>query len=32
MFPKDEKARLLKAKIEENLSSYLSSDRSTQTL
>jgi type IV pilus assembly protein PilZ len=32
LFPKDEKARALKAKIEESLSSYLSSDRTTQTI
>ena len=32
LFPKDEKARVLKAKIEEVLSSYVSSDRSTQTI
>lgn len=31
-FPKDEKSRLLKNKIEEILGSHLSSDRSTQTL
>jgi type IV pilus assembly protein PilZ len=32
LFPKDEKSRALKAKIEEVLSSHLSSDRSTQTI
>ena len=32
LFPKDEKSRMLKAKIEEILSSHLSSDRSTQTI
>jgi type IV pilus assembly protein PilZ len=32
LFPKDEKSRALKAKIEEVLSSYVSSDRSTQTI
>ena len=31
-FPKDEKSRLLKNKIEEILGSHLSSDRSTQTI
>lgn len=32
LFPKDEKARALKAKIEDILSSYLASDRTTQTI
>jgi type IV pilus assembly protein PilZ len=32
LFPKDEKSRMLKAKIEEILSSHLSSDRTTQTI
>ncbi len=32
LFPKDEKSRALKAKIEEILSSHLSSDRTTQTI
>lgn len=31
-FPKDEKSRMLKNKIEEILGSHLSSDRSTQTI
>ena len=31
-FPKDEKSHALKLKIEEMLSSYLSSDRATQTV
>jgi type IV pilus assembly protein PilZ len=31
-FPKDEKSRLLKAKIEELLSGHLASDRPTQTI
>jgi type IV pilus assembly protein PilZ len=32
LFPKEEKSRMLKNKIEEILSSHLSSDRSTQTI
>lgn len=32
LFPKDEKSRILKAKIEDILSSHLSSGRTTQTI